>query len=450
MASNYLSKDEILSQLNLSDYLVSQGYEMDKKKSSSRYLKFKNPSTGDRVLIDTKKDISKQLYYNLDYNNDRGDLISFVQNRISGVLNVDKSKEAFYKAFTFLNEYIGGNYISQYSEEIKKTQKRIKDKKDIKEVALTDHNHKAIDDYSYLTKSRKISLNTLKDDMFKDRLFNTYFKLKNEHVFTNWGYGKYENNKLVGMEVRNNNFQSILGKHEAVFSSNPKFKDKEIDCVFISESAHDVLAHYEILKSNPKFDDNRNIIYFSLGGNLYKEKLESLLNEYDHYKISSRTNFVSITDNDKAGNEYDLTLAFAHLSKFNRKIEVEKQSLETTMNPHFYVLKFESNKDDKLYSELQKTIEKENERINSNAYGENHIIKKKDDKIELFLTKQTKANGIFFKELLTNFNADNLLITHKVPGKNNDWNDYLKSIKEKKTQDNNISINQNNHKKVKL
>lgn len=103
MATTFKSKDEIIAQINFVDYALSNGYKIDKEKSTQNWIRLDNPTTKDRILVKAKAN----TYSNVDDDRDKGDIISFVGNRISGSVSVDKSNEAFYKSLVKLNEFLG-------------------------------------------------------------------------------------------------------------------------------------------------------------------------------------------------------------------------------------------------------------------------------------------------------------------------------------------------------
>ena len=108
MKTTFKSKEGILADINLLDHALINGYQIDKEKSTKVWMKLKSTVTGDNIMINTLKN----LYYNLDYDTDKGDVIQFVANRLNGSLCVDKSNEAFYAALVNINKGFG-NYLKE-------------------------------------------------------------------------------------------------------------------------------------------------------------------------------------------------------------------------------------------------------------------------------------------------------------------------------------------------
>ena len=208
MNTNFKSKENILAEVNLLDHALISGYQIDKEKSTKVWMKLRNTSTGDNIMINTKK----SLFYNLDYDNDKGDVIQFVANRLNGGLNIDKSKEAFYAALVNINKGLG-NYLKEDNKNLIANKNSFIEKKEkIASMQSNEWNHVPMVDFSFLSNSRAINMDTLQSDYFKDRLFNTYVKMTSGHIITNAAFGKYINAELVGLEVRNNTIKNKYKK----------------------------------------------------------------------------------------------------------------------------------------------------------------------------------------------------------------------------------------------
>lgn len=428
MATTFKSKDEIIAQIDFVDYALSNGYKIDKVKTTQNWIKLENPTTKDRILVKAKAN----TYSNVDNDRDKGDIISFVGNRISGTVSVDKSNEAFYKSLVKLNEFFG-NYINQgKSEAILDKDKYLKKKETLHSLQDKAWNHKPIEDYSFLTNERKISLNVLKLPLFEDKIFNTYFRLDNGHIITNVAFGLSSGEELKGLEVRNSKQKSILGDHENAFFTNTKGMDK-IDGVFYGESGIDVASYIELLYANPSFDRSKNYCFLSFSGNLYDSKIKNIIDQISTLPLIPDCKFVSITDNDfdkleskKPGKNYDVLFTASLVNKFITPVEF-------TSNDTFYNFTF-TKKEDLNIENIRSVFEQQANNIDNNFTAENRfgkyvVVKENEASITLNIPKSIDLDQTNFKELLKELKAERLYIPHK-PVHSNDWNEELQRRKD--------------------
>lgn len=427
MATTFKSKDEIIAQISFVDYALSNGYKIDKEKSTQNWMRLDNPTTKDRILVKAKAN----TYSNVDNDRDKGDIISFVGNRISGSVSVDKSNEAFYKSLVKLNEFFG-NYINQgKSEAILDKDKYLKKKETLHSLQNKEWNHKAIEDYSFLTNERNISLNTLKLPLFEDKLFNTYFRLDNGHIITNIAFGLSSGEELKGLEVRNSKQKSILGDHENAFFTNTKGMNK-IDGVFYGESGIDIASYIELLYANPSFDRSKNYCFLSFSGNLYDSKMKNIIEEISKLPLAPDCKFVSLTDNDfdkieskKPGKNYDVLFTASLINKFVTPVEF-------TSNDTFYNFSF-IKKEDLNIENIKTVFEQQANNIDKiftadNRFGKYVVVKENEDSITLNIPKSIDLVQTNFKEFIKELKAERLYIPHK-PVHSNDWNEELQRRK---------------------
>lgn len=428
MATTFKSKDEIIAQISFVDYALSNGYKIDKEKSTQNWMRLDNPTTKDRILVKAKAN----TYSNVDNDRDKGDIISFVGNRISGSVSVDKSNEAFYKSLVKLNEFFG-NYINQgKSAAILDKDKYLKKKETLHSLQNKEWNHKAIEDYSFLTNERKISLNTLKLPLFDEKLFNTYFRLDNGHILTNVAFGLSSGEEVKGLEVRNSKQKSILGDHENAFFTNTKGMDK-VDGVFYGESGIDIASYIELLYANPTFDRSKNYCFLSFSGNLYDSKMKNIIEEISKLPLTPDCKFVSITDNDfdkleskKPGKNYDVLFTASLINKFITPVEF-------TSNETFFNFTF-TKKEDVNIEKVRFVFEEQANNIDKNftadhRFGKYVVVKENEASFTLNIPKSIDLDQTNFKKFIKELKAERLYIPHK-PVHSNDWNEELQRRKE--------------------
>lgn len=421
MATTFKSKDDIKAEVPLVDYALLNGYSINKEKTSQNWVLLKNESTGDRVMIKTKEN----LYYNLDYDQDRGDVLQFVGNRLNGGLNVDKSNQAFHGALVKLNNFLG-NYLNQDKKSvILDKEKYFRKKETLSSLQNQEWNHKPIEDYKFFTNERGIDINILKLPYFEDRLFNTYFSLPNGHILTNYAFGKYTDDKLVGLEVRNTKQKQIIGDHDGVFITNTKGM-KNIQAVFYTESGIDLASYVELVYSNPKFDRSKDYCFISFSGNLYQSKMDNIIKELDKLPLAKDCKFISLTDNDldkaenkKPGKNYDVLFTAALIDK-------HITPLTFSANDTYFNFDF-SKKEDLNLPAIKSIFETQALKIDETysadqRFGKYVILKESENGVNIKIPKSIDLKQTNFLEFLQELKAERLLIQHK-PDPKIDWNE---------------------------
>jgi len=430
---------ELKSIINLVDYAIIKGYRIDKAKSTNNWIKLKD-DFGDSIVVDTKK----QTYFNSGNDSDKGDLIQFQANRLSSIVKVDKTKEAFYESLKILNQTVGNYEEIKNNPTIKDKDKYLEKKEKLVAIQNKEWNHVPIENSSFLSEERSIDLKTILHPTFKDTIFNTYFRLDNGHLITNTAFGKFKNGELVGLEVRNKGLKNIVGDDAAIFISNVEHGNK-INRVFYSESAIDALSCFELLSNNPNFKvENNDYCFISFGGNLYESKLNNFRNELDNLKVDRNTKFISITDNDldkveskKEGKKYDVMVTKTLLEKFYPGVVLNldnSQYYELTVSDIVFKAKLEIAAPEII---SKQNADVENNFSSDERFGKYTMIKKDENQIKILFSKDLPLtnndkndvkinNG--FKDIINIVNP-NMYISHK--SKSKDWNEDLQNIKKK-------------------
>jgi len=418
---SYVSYQTIKDNNPFLDYVVSVGYSIDPIKSSAKWIVLKNDS-GDKLLWNTVS----ELYSNPLNNTDKGDVINFVANRLQGPVIVDKSKEAKYQAVQLLKTGTNSVDINLQSH-IEQQKKIVAKKKLLSAIAPSEFNCIPMTDKTYLTKDRFISKKTLEDPIFENRLYNTYFKIpESGHIITNYGFGKYIDDKLVGLEVKNKGYSSVQGNHDGLFHTNFKHFDK-VDCIFFAESAIDALSYHELFH-NHKDLNNKNIVYLSTSGNIYDTKAIEVIKLIKSLPLNNDTKFVSITDMDSAGNFYDHYIT-SELLKEIKDINLNFKQVEKT----FFNYEFHSIDEQKIkiLKELTASYNNEVSVDPKNSYGFYVVLKedKLNNTLTLDIPVSITVNTPLMTDLLKTFNAQNIGKCHKPKASLGDWNEHLKQKK---------------------
>lgn len=310
---NSKSYSEFRAEISIIELAQKIGYTMNtpwaKSKRSARFPCLEN-NAGDRIYIKSPLDNQRMRYQNVDVSADEGDLISFVKNRMdtdfSKFRNASGNETACLNAVLY--DYL--NIPEHVRSEFQKApqQGNILRDSTSEEMVFNKELFKLtkITDISWL-KHRGIEPETLENAYFKDKVYNVQNPLIREGKFighvkfinTAFPYQETLNGKIVGLEERNFDFKGHgvnSNKHAGVWVSNPPAR---IDNVNIVEGALDALSHYQLHKPE-------NTLYFSTGGQLTPDQIQTIQKIAGEAKIHQQTKINLGFDKDKFGATYDL------------------------------------------------------------------------------------------------------------------------------------------------
>lgn len=434
--------DNIKNSVNLLHYLEDNGYKLHPNTSVNNTMVY-HPASEEKLLVyDKYKNGSSRGYFhyeNVMNPDDKGDIFNFVCNRIDGYLAVDYQREHTGKALKVLKPLAGIAQNDQTPKKEKYTIEKYVKQQNFKKT-LQDFNVKPISDTAYLENDRGLSLNILKNPLFEGRLYNSYYQLKNTgHTFVNTAFARGTKENPSGYEVvfkvpfkkQDIHKKSNVGEPTDFFYSNLKNPNKPLALVFYGESAIDILSYAELLFERKNFDKQTPIFLVSLAGNLYESKQEKLLELFKSLPIdSSKTKFVSITDNDKVGFHYDFKITAALINEFKMPCEFRQD------NTLFYALNFKEKDIAPYVDTLKNDIRNFNQHVDQTlellpkekTLGAYMILKKEKVNEEDFYSLKLPTKHLYKEqlELITKvLKTENLYVAHKPIQKNIDWNDYL-------------------------
>lgn len=310
---NSKSFAEFRAEISIIELAQQIGYSMStpwaRSKRSARFPCLENDA-GDRIYIKHPLDNQRMRYQNVDVSADEGDLISFVKNRMDTDFkqfrNASSHETACLNAvlYDYLNivEHDRNHYQKMPDQGIivyNGTSDEIAFNKELFKLSK-------VTDTSWLN-HRGIERETLQSPLFKDKIFNVQNPLIREgqlvghakFVNTAFPYQETLNGNIVGLEERNFDFKGHgvnSNKHAGVWVSNPPAR---IDKVIIAESALDALSHYQLNKPE-------HVLYFSTGGQLTAEQIQTIHKIAGEAKIHQQTKIDLGFDRDKFGAMYDL------------------------------------------------------------------------------------------------------------------------------------------------
>uniref|UniRef100_UPI0009ECF414 hypothetical protein n=1 Tax=Tenacibaculum ovolyticum TaxID=104270 RepID=UPI0009ECF414 len=312
---------DLLEHLNLDDYFISLNFKYLPKESSIRWKKYLNPADNCKYLVGRNSQNNQWIYKNTNEENKFNNIFHFEKKynkNISNFLGTEKEKN--YLLIEKLNKFLDPSFQKEFkkTENVLKFTRKIKEKKSLSDSS--EFNRVPFKDYTYLVEQRKINKKTVDHPIIKPTVFNTIFQFNSGHQNINTAFAKFDdNNNIHSMEV----YYETKYESKSLVSGNKNIenydqylwhsvidKSKSLSHVFFSESAKDALSYFDILLNTPTAEKNNfNPLFISIAGNLdrknlKKQQLISIIEKKAN--IDKNTSFISISDNDKVGNLYDI------------------------------------------------------------------------------------------------------------------------------------------------
>lgn len=280
--------------INLTQYCASIGYEIVKSKSTKSSIVMK--SGNDKVII-TKKG-AKWVYFAVSSYGDNGSIIDFIKNRTSKSL-----KEIGLE----LKAWLGGGFEpiepKYYASDVKE---QVFDPKRIGNIFKSC---KPITTHEYL-QGRGISNAVINSQRFTGRIFTDRYK---NVLFPHYRHDGIKSN-ICGIEYKQTDKAFFAkGSEKTFWRSNAKATDTVL---IIGEACIDALSHY-ILRNH---DDGT---YLVTGGGMSPEQGTLLINLIN--SLPNLEEIILITDNDKGGDLLTARL-IGVISKSNFKDEPIRHS----------------------------------------------------------------------------------------------------------------------------
>ncbi len=256
------------SEINLSEYAASHGYELDRSESSKNSAVMRK---GDDKIIIAKAETQHYIYFSRRDDADNGTIIDFIQNRTAQNLGQIRKE---------LRPWIGEGVkktapIPHYQKNITVT------KQDREKVIRSFAMFKKVDSLLYLN-NRGIPDDVINDCRFKGRIFRD--KRRNA-IFPH-----FDEHGLCGYEIKNKNYTGFAsGGIKTIWISQCFKQDKTL--VF-TESAIETLSHYTLYRE-------AGYRYISIGGSWSDDAEIIMLKIIDSFKGSQ---ILIAFNNDNAGN----------------------------------------------------------------------------------------------------------------------------------------------------
>lgn len=260
--------DTFKSQINLTEYASSQGYELIKNESSQNSHVMKNPMTGDKIVVATASD-GHGIYFSVQDDSDNGSIIDFVQKRAG--LNLGQVRKE-------LRPWIGQS--APVHETYSKPTATTKDAQQVLAVWAKATPSRA----SEYLQNRGLSPQTIADTRFNFRI-----DPRGNHYFPH-----HDRSGLVGFEIKNLGFTGFAkGGEKALFYTT---NINTAHTIYFCESAIDCMSLAQMV-------EDKDTAYVSISGSMspaQKELLKSLIDK----ACDRHAEIVMAFDNDMAGERF--------------------------------------------------------------------------------------------------------------------------------------------------
>jgi len=301
---DYLNWDKIKSEIDIEQYfLFKMGSSFSFDKYKQAYVSDKSDNNGDIIRFFYHERTGIKIYYSIVYQ-DSGDIIQFIKSRI--LINRDASPAEINRE---LQSYLGlGNKnipkktVVQFQDIIQPKENKFKVYGNI--IPKIDQH------YSYLNGHRKLSLDIIESDLFKNVFFTyqTYF-----HESLGF-YLKDIKGKVIGInriQTEENEFFNKKwfekGSHNRDgFTFSNKLPGTETLSIF--ESIIDAISFHEIYKLE-------SIHYCSTNGELSFRKARLI---HYYFVLHHFKKIILGNDNDLAGNYFNLNITGAFIKEITR------------------------------------------------------------------------------------------------------------------------------------
>ncbi|MET3114876.1 hypothetical protein AAKU52_002616 [Pedobacter sp. CG_S7] len=442
-------------EISIIELAQSIGYSMTtawaKSKRSGNFPCLENQA-GDRIYIKHPQDNQRMRFQNVDISSDEGDIVAFVKNRID--TDFKSVRNQYSNELGAINAVLY-NYLN-IPEQTRNEYRKVSTDGNILKTGTSDEGvfnkelfrlHK-LTDTAWLN-HRGIDQDTLKAEIFKDKIYNIQnpiirdgeFKGHSSFINTGFPYQESLTGNIVGLEERNFDFKGHgvnSNKNVGVWFTNPPNK---IDNVVLVESALDALSHYQLKKPE-------NVIYFSSGGQLTTEQVQTINKVLKETKIHTETKILLGHDKDKDGAMYDLKF-IADMAAYRVPM------VKAVRDKDFVKLSYATENNEKMTDfanklmaklmDYNKPVQVELNKLESNQANDQQA----KEILEKSMYRFNFEKGVFKVEIprsyyaISDFNKSFLEVTglEKIvsleKGKGNDWNEDLMKNKSQEKIENN-------------
>lgn len=264
------------TEINLSEFVASEGYVLDPKASSRNSAVMRHPK-GDKIILARGTD-RHWIYFSIGDNADSGTVVDFLQNRGGG--NLGEIRKT-------LREWLSGaRGVPAFGESAGAQQCFALDlqpiSRDLARVRANYHRCFQSDRYPYLENLRKIPLDVLTSQRFSGRILRDE---RQNTIFPHWN-----REGVCGFEIKNENFTGFSpGGAKGLWCSRAIEGDT---ILVITETAIDALS-YAALKGKA------GMRYVSTGGEISPQQGDLLQSAF--LKLPRDGQVILALDHDPGG-----------------------------------------------------------------------------------------------------------------------------------------------------
>ena len=266
------------SEINLSHYAASLGYELDSRKTTKSSLVMKH-TNGDKVIISKRG--SNYVYFSVSDDKDNGTIVDFIRKRTTKTFpEIGQELQKWVKG--------GGNIISNIPlapaiQEQEYNPERIK--------ALFSRMTPLKWD-KYLENTRKIPQSTLKNPLFAGRIYRD--------TYGNVVFPHFDHMGVCGLELKNTDKGVFVrGSAKGLWTSTINLNAQAL---VITESPIDGLSYFTLFPELQK----SGVVFVSVSGGLRPHQVQLIIDLIK--KLSQLQKIILAVDHDAGGEKIQKTI----------------------------------------------------------------------------------------------------------------------------------------------
>lgn len=254
--------------VNLSQYAATQGYELDRKKSTRSSLVMRH-GNGDKIIISKKG--AHWVYFSVHDDRDNGTIINFIENRTNKTLPEIGRELVGWSG--------GAGALPVYN--LPDVQEQVYD---VGRIRRAFQGMKHTTAHPYLIGARKIPADVLKHPRFAGRIF--------QDRYGNAVFPHQNAQGVCGLELKNTDKGVFMrGSEKALWLGNINDDDTVL---ILAEAAIDALSHFALFRP-------QNASYGAVSGGMKDNQFDSLMAVTG--KMPCLQKIILAVDNDKGGDK---------------------------------------------------------------------------------------------------------------------------------------------------
>lgn len=252
--------------VNLSQYAATQGYELDRKKSTRSSLVMRH-ANGDKIIVSKKG--ANWVYFSVHDDRDNGTIVDFIEKRTSKSLTAIGRELAAWSG--------GAGVLPVYS--LPDVQEQVYDLERIRRAFQWMRPATA---HPYLLETRQIPADVLKDSRFAGRIF--------QDRYGNVVFPHQNGQGICGLELKNHDKGVFMrGSEKALWLGNINPADTSL---ILAEAAIDALSHFALFRP-------LNASYGAVSGGMKDSQFDCLVDIIQ--KMPRLERIVLAVDHDQGG-----------------------------------------------------------------------------------------------------------------------------------------------------